>query len=142
MKQLLVICICLVLCGCSIERRLSRYCPYCPREVVTMDSTRHTTESVTETVYVVNPADSLLVRSLAECDSSNRAQMPETIAESNNQKVAVSIVDGQLTVLAECKEDSLRVELEHTREYIERLKNTRETVTVQVKVYPGKFFYW
>lgn len=147
MKYLAILVVFPLLYSCSWEHRLARYCPHCTQEESQSDSTivHHTKEVVTEPVYIYRSPDSLLLQALVECDSANRAQMQATTIESAKQKITVSIHDGVVKTKSECKEDSLLVELKHTRELLEKIKTEKKVIQLpqeKILVYPGKFFYW
>lgn len=127
---------------CSLERKLAKYCPYCP--VVTKDSIQVKDSLIItrDTIWRVNPEDQTLLEALVICDSMNVAQLQEINALGKRSYVRVKVINGKLTANAGCNADSLMEVLTYERHLFEVYKKAQTTVQKEVKEPLNKFFLW
>jgi hypothetical protein len=127
---------------CSLERKLAKYCQYCP--VITKDSLQVKDSLIItrDTFWRVNPQDSTLLEALVICDSLNVAQMQQINAFGKRSNVVVKVVNGKLTANASCAADSLMDVLTFERHLFEVYKKTQTSVQKEIKEPLNKFFLW
>lgn len=104
--------------------------------VNTIETVRTEKEIMRDTVISTNP-DSATVKALLECDSTNKVILRRIeILQGERIKPSVDIrqnTDGSTNLIVECKEDSLRHEIQIRDKIIEELKNSREQVPVEIE---------
>ena len=111
----------------------------------TVETVRIEREVLRDTVLKFAP-DSASVRALLECDSLNNVIVTELERERGtriNPEVKKQRNEGGGIVLqVDCKEDSLRAEIQIRDKYIEELKNSTTQVPVRVRSGYDRFTSW
>lgn len=102
--------------------------------VQTKEVVRTEREIVRDTDIVVEP-DSATIRALFECDSLNRVVLKD-IEELQGERLKPSITvnpkdDGSMLAQFDCKEDSLKLEIELRDKIIEEQRTTIQTLEVE-----------
>ena len=101
-----------------------------------IETVRTEKEIIRDTVISTDP-DSATVKALLECDSTNKVILRHIdLLQGERIKTSVEVkqnTDGSTNLIVECKEDSLRHEIQIRDKIIEELKNSREQVPVEVE---------
>lgn len=128
MKKIIILSIgiIVILSSCSPCKRLQRKCP-----VVVKDSISYTEIVKFDTVILVSPADTLILRIPVEPDIND---LIIDVRDKPGPSVEIKISDGFLEVVAICPEDSLKAIISS----LETALNNRTTVTVDRDV-PVKY---
>ena len=126
-----VILAALTLSGCKTQ----------PQPVVQSQEHNRVERDVVRDTIIVTTSDSAAVRALLECDSLNNVVLRE-LATINGQRIQPTATtrtapNGALLLDVDCKEDSLRYEIELRDKIIE--DTTRETIVVREKYVPSYY---
>lgn len=97
----------LIFQSCATQDRCSRKFP--AKEIV-KDSiiTKYSFVQKDTTIFVQVPAASGSINALVNCDSLGQAQLSSILVDNNRLRMQLKIVNGQLTAISDCKEDSLQ----------------------------------
>lgn len=111
----------------------------------TVETVRVERETVRDTVLKFAP-DSASVRALLECDSLNNVIIVE-LERERGARIEPKVKkqrneNGGLVLQVDCKEDSLKAEIQIRDKYIEELKSSTTKVPVRVRSGYDKFTSW
>lgn len=132
-KYILYLIICACVCACKTQP-ISQ----------AVETVRVERETVRDTVLKFAP-DSASVRALLECDSLNNVIVIELERERGARiktNVQKQKSGGGLILQVDCKEDSLKAEIQVRDKYIEELKSSETQAPVRVRNWYDRFTSW
>lgn len=132
-KLLIYICILFIFVNCATQDRCSRKFP---AQTITKDSLIYITNTVYKdtTIYIKVPVTIGSVESNVNCDSLG-AQMKKITLDNKRLKMTIEIVNGKLTAVSTCKEDSLAAIITKQKETISELQKTSNFVQKPQYIY-------
>lgn len=133
-KCILYLIICVCVCACKTQPIAQ-----------TVETVRVERETVRDTVLKFAP-DSASVRALLACDSLNNVIVIE-LERERGARIEPKVrkqrnESGGLVLQVDCKEDSLKAEIQIRDKYIEELKSSTTQVPVRVRSGYDKFTSW
>ncbi len=119
MRTLAIITIIFIFTGCNPYKRLQRKCP-----PIIRDSISYVETIKLDTITLVSPADTLIIRIPVEPDIND---LIVDVADKPGPSVAITISDGIMEIIAVCPEDSLKAIINSLHTEL----NNQTTVTVE-----------